>query len=365
MPCPCCDEENDGIPKLCLTSKYCPFHPLQPWFAQSTFARMFGNIGLPHFDKKRRKWMGFAFGWTVVSFLFTVYGCLAVFNSYDLIRVSYWASGVSYSGIMPVKGEDFSAVYLGLSGYVFTVCNATTNITFGVDDFAKERPELSRNVVDDYECYENYQHSWGEKGIDQDWSGTCQKACKDTLSTAIMSCIPMIFAMFGAINRMRFVSDCPQQKILGCITDSFGAFSLAVALLNYEYNCYESMDRYDVTIQVDELYDFEFKRMYWWRGGGYWSYWFFCFSGGVVRAMIHWVTPCPGQGVSGLSGLGLRMHSWKLPVIPVNRQSHTHHLSIRSQQDLMNVLKSSCRDGGHVELKANDEAKMMQGGGAV
>ena len=40
-----------------------------------------------------------------------------------------------------------------------------------------------------------------------------------------------------------------------------------------------------------------FDRIYWARGGGYWIYWTLCFSGGCIRALVHWVTPCPGLGV--------------------------------------------------------------------
>ena len=55
--------------------------------------------------------------------------------------------------------------------------------------------------------------------------------------------MPMIFAMIGAMNRMRFSSDAPQQKILGCVTDTFGAISLGAALLTFETACYSSMSR--------------------------------------------------------------------------------------------------------------------------
>ena len=49
----------------------------------------------------------------------------------------------------------------------------------------------------------------------------------------------------------------------------------------------------------------EFPDMQWWRGGSYWIYWFFCFTGGCIRALVHWLTPCPG--------LGLGFFTWRIP----------------------------------------------------
>lgn len=69
------------------------------------------------------------------------------------------------------------------------------------------------------------------------------QGCSDFFFTALSSCVPMIFAMIGAMNRMRFSSDAPQQKILGCVTDTFGAISLGAALLTFETACYSSMSR--------------------------------------------------------------------------------------------------------------------------
>ena len=74
-------------------------------------------------------------------------------------------------------------------------------------------------------------------------SSQCAQGCSDFFFTALSSCVPMIFAMIGAMNRMRFSSDAPQQKILGCVTDTFGAASLGAALLTFERACYSSMSR--------------------------------------------------------------------------------------------------------------------------
>ena len=39
----------------------------------------------------------------------------------------------------------------------------------------------------------------------------------------------------------------------------------------------------------------------WVMGPGYWIYWLFCFSGGIIRATIHWLTPLPGMGVGAFN----------------------------------------------------------------
>ena len=75
----------------------------------------------------------------------------------------------------------------------------------------------------------------------------------------------MIFAMIGAMNRMKFSSDCPQQKILGCVTDTMGAVTLAIALLEFEGGCFTDMDREDVSFNLYTGGAFHFERIFWWR----------------------------------------------------------------------------------------------------
>ena len=285
---------------------WCPFNSAHPLFATSKFALLFMNIGFPYFDIQRRRFMSFAFIWTLVGFIIVLYGCLAVFNNEYIIRATYWSMGASYEGILPVKGFDYKTVFIGLRGYVLSECYNTTDSFYteikldGTPDY-----ELSTNF-DDFEC-DNAVYSWYDDVHDIAWAGDCPAACDKTVMTAITSWFPMIFAMIGALNRMRAASDAPQQKILGCITDSFGAVSLAFALTAFKTGCHETMERENVVLGVNPitLEGVTFERINWWRGGGYWVYWLFCFSGGVVRATLHWLTPCPGCGAG--------MMTWKLP----------------------------------------------------
>ena len=97
--------------------------------------------------------------------------------------------------------------------------------------------------------------------------------------------------------RCRFASDAPQQKILGCVTDTFGAVSLGAALVTFERSCYSSMSR-DVFSDPIERRNYSYD---WKMGPGYLWYWIFCFSGGVIRAVVHWLTPLPGMGVGAFT----------------------------------------------------------------
>ncbi|GMI00512.1 hypothetical protein TrVE_jg2433 [Triparma verrucosa] len=277
MVLPCFDEEDDGVPPICLKNKNCPFNRENPYLAQNKYVLMFGNVGLPYFDKKRRLYQGIALIWTFVGFLFTIWGCLAIIPDEGIIRFSYWGWGGSYEGDLPPTDESYAEIYVGLTAFLAKSCTYNTNVA---------AMNCTTSVID-----------WADYEDTEGWSGTCAQGTQDFFFTALSSCVPMIFAMIGAMNRMRFKSDAPQQKILGCVTDTFGAISLAAALLTFENACYKSMSR-DQFIEPVGLQDFAFS---WIRGPGYWIYWVFCFSGGIVRAAIHWLTPLPGMGVGAFT----------------------------------------------------------------
>jgi hypothetical protein len=67
--CICHDESNDGIPSFCkgAASVWCPLHPSNPLLATNKYVLMFGNLGLPHFDRHRRHYQGLALGWTILA----------------------------------------------------------------------------------------------------------------------------------------------------------------------------------------------------------------------------------------------------------------------------------------------------------
>ena len=135
-PCCCCyDEENDGIPPVCKDSRWCPFNLDNPLFAKNKYVKMFCNVGLPYFDKNRRRWQGFAFGWTLTAFIFTIFGCLAVINDKDILEWAFWSWGRSYKGwYRPRQGEDFAEIFMGLRAYYAQSCKWTNSTADGAVD---------------------------------------------------------------------------------------------------------------------------------------------------------------------------------------------------------------------------------------
>lgn len=113
----------------------------------------------------------------------------------------------------------------------------------------------------------------------------CRDVAVNSISAAFFACATLLFALYGCINRMKFISDCPVQKVLGCITDSWGALSLAYALWEFQTKCLWSLPEHH------NGYSLQFV-----GGPGIYMY-SFCMVSGVIRAVLHWLTPLPGQGV--------------------------------------------------------------------
>ncbi|GMH63811.1 hypothetical protein TrLO_g588 [Triparma laevis f. longispina] len=319
--CSCCicfrdpKDKDSGIPPICLKYQNCPFNPNNRYLAKSKLARMFSNIGYTFFDKYRRVFLGLAFIWTLVGFFVTCIACLALFNDEIILRTVHWAGGATYEGILPPKGFNYSAIFIGLRGYNYVSCwNTSKPIQTGIDAEGEPNWALSADVYgtgNDFECFSDvypWDYNAADEGINQDWAGKCAYSCAATIFTAVSSCAPMIFAMVGALNRMNKHSDAPQQKMLGAITDTIGAVTLCLALLSFERGCFDDMKREKVNFQYEkwgEKENLEFERIWWGRGSAYWIFWIFCFTGSCLRALIHWLTPCPG--------LGLGFFTWRLP----------------------------------------------------
>ena len=115
------------------------------------------------------------------------------------------------------------------------------------------------------------------------------KSCADSAQAsalgALLSCVTLVFALIGTMNRMRFSSDANVQKALGLITDTWGAFCLCFTLFNFYFDCYA-----DLPSSVE---DFRIRK----RWGPAWYCYLFCALSGIIRAWAHWVTPTPDHGV--------------------------------------------------------------------
>ncbi|KAH8082524.1 endonuclease [Aureococcus anophagefferens] len=101
---------------------------------------------------------------------------------------------------------------------------------------------------------------------------------------ALLSCVTLIFALLGTINRMKFSSDANVQKALGLVTDTWGALTLSYTLFNFHANCFDDLPSRFQRLDLD----------YEWGPG--WICYLFCALSDIIRAAAHWVTPTPGNG---------------------------------------------------------------------
>jgi hypothetical protein len=307
--CVCHDETDDGVPFFCKdkSSIYCPLHPLNPLLSANKYCLMFGNVGFPHFDRNRRHYQGFALGWTILAFFFTMFGALGTLNEENLLRISFWSWGRTYKQLIKTSStDDYSEIFIGLRGFLARSCvftnftsphtdtsgglpfNCSTEIYPWVDERAFTFDETDTDVAE-------------ELAYQKDMFGRCNVACLGTWGGAVLSCFTMIFAMIGASNRMRFFADSPQQKLLGCIPDTIGSVTLALSLIEMERTCLGPLRAEHGHNFVDPNTGEMFETITWLRGGGFWTYWGFCFSGCLFRALIHWLTPLPGMGVGAFT----------------------------------------------------------------
>ena len=90
---------------------------------------------------------------------------------------------------------------------------------------------------------------------------------------------------------------------------SIGTVTLALTLMNLEKDCFRKLEESDFVDPIDP--SIVYPKMYFLRGGGYLIYWVFRFSGCLVRAVIHWLTPLPGMGVGAFT--------FRLPEMGFNR----------------------------------------------
>ena len=113
----------------------------------------------------------------------------------------------------------------------------------------------------------------------------CRDVAVSNILAAFMSCVTLLFALFGCVNRMKYISDCPVQKLLGCIADTWGALTLTYALYEFQTKCLWYMPS-----------SFDGYKLEYVPGPGIAMY-VFCVVSGYIRAILHWLTPLPGQGV--------------------------------------------------------------------
>ncbi|KAH8058351.1 endonuclease [Aureococcus anophagefferens] len=275
---PCWDETDNGIPDVCLERRWCPFNPDNPVTNDNFVCLVFGNIGFPYFDRRRKVYMGVAMWSTLLAMFVTAFGALSLSTDPDVVRTSYWAKLETWNA----TSRETTHYYLGLRSIV-TVYDGGDETTDRLEiDYMVGRIPGSRNVDPMREELES-----------------CADSAAGNQIGALLSCVTLIFALLGTINRMKFSSDANVQKALGLVTDTWGALTLSYTLFNFHANCFDDLPNRFLHLDLD----------YEWGPG--WICYLFCALSGCIRAAAHWVTPTPGNG-AGACTFSLPMEILKL-----------------------------------------------------
>lgn len=260
----CCPEDDDGVPPPCM-DKHCPFSHTNPCLNGSIAQKYIGRFGFSHFDKYRKLWLGFASWISILALAMTIYGCCSLSPNQSVVRRTYWAgtSGQNFSADVP----EFS-MYVGLSTFILTNCSFIP----GTELYPKRCHEHSIKYTSS-EC------KLGPTGP------ACQ-ACSDVAVAiwfgAVSNCVGLVLATNGAQIRMRRLADVPVQKLLGMVTDTIGFASLGWSLFQFRLKCFSGL--------LNALNHEQSFRI--WEGPG-WICYVVCALSGLVRALVHFLTPCP------------------------------------------------------------------------
>lgn len=208
--------------------------------------------------------MGLAMWSTFISIFFTVFGFCAFDRRTGSVKTAYW----SWMRVKDTDTNEKYTVHFGLRSLVYTTTPCT------VDG-----------------CTETQYHYYPEPVWPTDFMATEITMCTNLAVKEAyglgLTCVTLVFALIGTINRMKFSSDANVQKALGMITDACGFVSLAYVLAQFEFHCIQS-----IPLKIDNL---EISVTH---GPGYWAY-CVCLFGAFMRAVFHWATPTPKCGSEG------------------------------------------------------------------
>ena len=126
--CGCLQEEvccpafwnDNGVPPIWPLNKI--LNPKNQCLNNNKRARIFGNLGFPYFDRKRKPLMGTALALTVLAIVFTSFGCFALSTSTRVLRQT--AFGYTTSTIADDDGggggggKVTQVCYMGLRKFV-------------------------------------------------------------------------------------------------------------------------------------------------------------------------------------------------------------------------------------------------------
>ena len=206
--------------------------------------------------------VGLAMWSTLFAMFVTAVGALSLSTDKDIVRSTYWVY------VEATNSTERTRYFLGLRSIVYVQGGDVRSERLDTDLIVGTLPGNKR-----------------EDPMRQALLKSCADSAQASALGALLSCVTLIFALIGTMNRMRFSSDANVQKALGLITDTWGAFCLCFTLFNFYFDCYA-----DLPSSVE---DFQIRK----RWGPAWYCYLFCALSGIIRAWAHWVTPTPDHGV--------------------------------------------------------------------
>uniref|UniRef100_A0A6U4CB30 Uncharacterized protein n=1 Tax=Phaeomonas parva TaxID=124430 RepID=A0A6U4CB30_9STRA len=252
--CCCFDEMDDGVPPF-FRFTACPLDHRNKCFNENPRMRRWAEVGYPYFGRTRRLWMGIATITTIVSMMLTTWGLMALNTEPEIVRLTRWAWA---------RGSDEygnkATIFIGLRSMVIDYC------TDGSQDCTTDNVE------------------YGDVDCDNVYCDDCVDAAVNVQFGAFITWFTHIFALLGTVNRMRFSSDAPVQKLLGAVTDTWGVLALTYTIVSFRQVCYVEV------MQEDYLGNYEIYRNH--LGYGVFCY-VACATFGLYRAVMHWLVPCP------------------------------------------------------------------------
>ena len=262
----------------------------------------FGAIGYIYCDARRKHFMGTALAFTVVAVVFATWGVMSLTTDLNMLRYTAW--GTAY--IKNTTDTTAMKYYLGLKTLVVDKCYDATGGKSRFWDcslvIAMDWEDLTEEVAE-------------EVGFRWAAMQQCKAQAVGIQLGAFSTTVTIIFALNGCLTRIRRQADSNFQKLLGCFPDMWGVTSLGASLVQFSVGCYFHMP--------DEVHG---APVSYYIGPAFGSYAFVLVCG-VLRCLLHWLTPVPGKGLSNQC-CDVKSQSWSSTQIhpAPNEQASLSHL---------------------------------------
>lgn len=216
----CCPSfwADRGVPPIWPLSWV--FDPRNRYLNDNSYARVFGNVGFPHFDRERKACMGVALAVTLLAICVTGFGCFALNGDPFTLRFTAWGvahtrmkhaiAAINSTTAATTVNEDDElgqVSYIGLRRFVVRTCSHVGNRRGGGGrrDWHEWSSCDDTAVVwwDDAECADGEESLYG---FPCDAVATCQQAAINNQVGAFMTCVTLLFAIIGCLTRSKCLS---------------------------------------------------------------------------------------------------------------------------------------------------------------